>query len=222
MAVIKGTARQTSGISRVGESAENYLRMLRDGTVGIADLIALWSLEGRIFTVNAGTGTTAATFGAGTLDLTEQDVHIAVPSGVAIIPLEIDVVFDALGTAQIVEVLAQKGTGSVAGAGTALTPKSSNENAGLSSSCTVTSACATGTAFTTVDVEIWHDENPLGITIATVGQVRTDHVFRYRAKDSGILQVIGPSEQMAIFASAQAGAGFICCKYVELPSSNVT
>ena len=221
MAIIKGDARQTSGVSRLGEGGEAYMRMLRDGTVGIADLIALWSLEGRVFTANAGTGTSAVTFGAGTLDLTEQDLIVVVPSGTAIIPLECNVVFDTLGTAQIVEVVMQKGTGGVAGAGTSVTPKSSNENAGLSSACTVTSACATGTALTAVDVEIWHDGAPLGITIATVGQIRVQHAFRYSAKDSGCLQVVGPSEQLVVFASAQAGVGFISLKYVELPSSSI-
>lgn len=221
MAQIKGNARQTTSVEQRGEGVEVYLRMLRDGTVGVADLIALWSLEGRVFTVNEGTGTTASTFGAGTLDLTEQDIHVAVPSSVVIIPLEVDVHFDTLGAAQIVEVCMQKGTGSVA-AGTARTPKSSNENAAITSACTVTGSCTTGTAFTTVDEEIWHDGIPLGITIATVGQVRVPHKFSYRAMASGVLQVVGPSEQLAIFASAQAGVGFITLKYAELPIIRVT
>ena len=219
MAVIKGSAKQSLP-TRQAEGVDVYMRMLRDGTVGIADLIALWSLEGRVFTVNEGTGTTASTFGAGTLDLTEQDIHVAVPSGIAIIPLEIDVHFDTLGSAQIVECCAQYGTGSVAGSGTSRTPKSSNANGGYTSSaCTVTGACATGTAFTTVVGEIWHDGIPLGITIATVGQQRVQHKFTYRAMAEGILHVIGPSQQLGIFASAQAGVGFITLKYAELPSS---
>ncbi len=222
MAVIKGNARQTSSVSRVQEGAETYLRMLRDGTVGIADLIALWSFEGRVFTVNEGTGTTASTFQAGTLDLTEQDMHVVVPAGVVIIPLEIDVHFDLMGSVQIIECCAQYGTGSVAGTGTARTPKSSNANTGLTSACTVTGACATGTAFTTVVGEIWHDGIPLGITIATVGQIRVPHKFTYRAVSSGCLQVVGPSQQLAIFADAQAGFGFITFKYVELPVASIS
>lgn len=221
MAVIKGDARQNSGVTRVAENGEQYMRLLRDGTVGITDLVALWSLEGRVFTANVGTGTTASTFGGGTLDLTEHDLHVAVPSGTVIIPLEIDVIFDALGTAQLVEVCAQWGTGSVAGSGTSITPVSSNPNASRTSACTLTSACATGTAFTSVKGEIWHDENPLGITVATVGQIRTDHVFRWKAKESGVYQIVGESQQLGIFASAQAGTGFICLKYVELPTSAV-
>ncbi len=221
MAKIKGTASQTTSVERVSEGAEVYLRMLRDGTVGIADLIAQWSLEGRVFTANGGTGTSAISFGAGTLDLTEHDLHVAIPSSVVVIPLELDITFDTLGTAQIVECMMQYGTGSVVGTGTAVAPKSSNPNSALSSACTVTSAGATGTALTTVTSEIWHAGVPLGITIATVGQIRIDHTFRYRALDTGILHVIGPSMQIAIFAAAQAGIGFVTLKYAELPVTSV-
>jgi len=221
MASIKGSARQTTSVERKGEGVDVYMRMLRDGTVGIADLIALWSLEGRVFTVNEGTGTTASTFQAGALDLTEQDMHVVVPASVVIIPLEVGITFDLYGAALIVECCMQYGTGSVAGSGTARTPKSSNANSGLTSACTVTGACATGTAFTTVVGEIWHAGVPLGITIATVAQIRMEHTFRYRAVESGILQVVGPSQQLAIFASATAGFGFITLKYAELPASSI-
>jgi len=223
MAVIKGTARQTSSIQSVGEGVEVYLRMLRDGTVGIADLIALWSLEGRVFTCNSGTGTSKVTFGGGTLDLTEHDLHVAVPSSVVIIPLELRIFFETWGTVQINENVLLKGTGSVAGTGTAITPKSSNENAGLSSACTVTGSCATGTAFTAVDIEIWRQSQQRVVSVATV----TDAInyapqnFKWTALESGCLQVVGPSEQCAVFASAQAGDGFITFKYAELPVSRV-
>ncbi len=221
MAKIKGSASQTTSVERVSEGAEVYLRMLRDGSVGIADLIAMWSLEGRVFTCNGGTDTSAITFGAGTLDLTEFDVHVAIPASVVVIPLELDITFDTMGTAQIVECMMQYGTGSVVGTATASTPISSNPSSGIASACTVKVASATGTALTTVTSEIWHAGVPLGITIATVGQVRVDHTFRYRAMESGILHVIGPSMQIAIFAAAQAGVGFVTLKYAELPLASV-
>ena len=223
MAVIKGNARQSTSVQSVGEGVEVYQRMLRDGTVGIADLVALWSLEGRVFTCNLGTGTTAATFGGGTLDLTEHDMHVAVPSSVCIIPLEMTIVYETWGTVQICENVLLKGSGSVAGSGTAVTPKSSNENTGISSACTVTGACATGTAFTTVDIEIWRESIQRVVTITTVTEAAnyTRQRFEWNALKSGVLQVVGPSEQLAVFASSQAGTGFIILKYAELPVARI-
>ncbi len=223
MAVIKGKAAQTTQVTRESEGAPVYMRMLRDGTLGIADLIALLSLEGRIFTCNSGTGTTAVTFGSSTLDTTEFDLHVAVPSSVVIIPLEVDIIFDSMGTIQIVECVMQAGTGSVTGAGTALTPVSSNPNVGRTSACTVTSipTASTATAFTANIREIWHDNNPAGQTITAVGTVRSQYTFRYNAKLSGIYDIVGPSQQLAIWASAQAGIGILCFKYAELPVSAV-
>ncbi len=223
MAVIKGVAKQTSGVARVSEDAEQYLRLLRDGTVGIVDLIALWSLEGRVFTCNLGTGTSAASFQGGTLDLTEHDLHVAVPSGVCIIPLELQVTFETWGTVQINENVMVKGSGSVAGTGTAVTPKSSNENVGYASACTVTGACATGTAFTTVDIELWRESTQRVVTISTVTEAAnyTKQNFKWSALQSGVLQVVGPSEQLGVFASSQAGTGFIMLKYAELPASAI-
>jgi len=223
MAVIKGTARQTSSISRVSEGAEGYMRMLRDGTVGIADLIALWSLEGRVFTANGGTGTGALTFQSGTYDTLEHELHVLVPSSVVIIPLELMINFEAWGTVQKVECVMMKGTGSVAGTGTAVTPASSNENAGLTSACTVTSACATGTAFTAVDCEIYRADLQRVVAITTVTQQvnYAQQTFRWNAIESGVLQVVGPSEQLAVIASSQAGTGFVHLKYAELPVGSV-
>ncbi len=223
MAVIKGNAAQTTKVTRESEGAEVYMRMLRDGTLGIADLIALLSLEGRIFTCNGGTGTTAVTFGAGTLATTEFDLHVAVPSSVIIIPLELSIIFDTCGTIQIVECAMASGTGSVTGAGTALTPASSNPNVGRTSACTVTSipTVSSATAFTANVKEIWHAGDPAGQTVTAVGTIRSQHTFRWNAKDSGIYDIVGPSQQLAVWASAQAGVGFLCFKYAELPVSAV-
>ncbi len=224
MAVIKGNARQTTSVERKSEGAEVYMRMLRDGTVGVADWIALLSLEGRVITANAGTATTPITFGAGGLDTTEFDLHVAVPSGAVIIPLELMVSFDTVGTALLLEVVMTSGKGSTAGAGTTITPVSSNPNTGFVSACTVTAAStATSGVYPTSEVdEIFHGGRQLAIDIATVGQIREQETWRWFAKDSGILKVVGPSAQLVVFAAAQAGTGFITLKYAELPSTSIT
>jgi len=221
MAIIKGSARQTTAVERVDEGAEVYLRMLRDGSMGVTDLIALWSLEGRVFTSSLGAATTPVTFGAGTLDTTEFDLHVAIPSSVVIIPLEFTVNFDLYGTALVVELALQYGTGSVTGSGTADIPPSSNAIAGLSSACTVTWAAAAGTALTTVVNEFWHDGIQLGSNVTTRTTLRSQTKFTYLAKDTGVLQVIGPSQQLVGWASSNAGVGFGRFVYAELPKSAV-
>lgn len=220
MAILKGKAAQST-VTRQNEGDDVYIKALRDGTMGVADWIATLSLEGRVFTVNAGTATTPVTFGAGGLSTTEFDLHVAVPSTKCIIPLELRVVMEAMGTAAINEILMIAGGGSTCGAATSLTPYSSNPNSGLTSGCTVGGYATTtsGVAISTNLREIYRDGSPLAITIATVGQIRVPHVFVWSALQSGVLDVIGPSQQLAVFAAANAGTGFITLKYAELPST---
>lgn len=223
-AIIKGSARQTSSVQRVSEGADIYLRMLRDGTIGVAEFTALLSLEGRVFTANAGITTSPITFGAGGLNEDEYDLHIAVPSSVAIIPLELMVCFETFGTALLTEVSMQSGSGSTCGAGTSVTPISSNVSAGITSSCTIVSA-ATATAgveLTSNKKEIFRENRQITITIATVAQVREKETYRWFAKDAGILDIVGPSQQLVVYAASQAGTGFITVKYAEVPVTFVS
>lgn len=223
MAIIKAKARQTTSVGRVSEGQDVYIKALRDGSMTVADWIAAMSLEGRVFTCNSGSGTTAKAWGSGTLDTKEQDLSIVVPSGTVIIPLEVRIHFVTYGDAQLVECLMASGTGDTVGTGVAVTTtESSNLNSGLATACTITEGSATGVAIATNIKEIWRDGIQMGITIATVGQVRIPEIFTWRAKDSGILDVVGPSESLVIYASAHTGTGCICVKYVELPVSAVT
>ena len=222
MAKIKQVVTQAS-VSRLGEGTEQYLRMLRDGSIGVADFIAVLSLEGRVFTATAGEATSPATFGDGGLDTDEFDLHVAVPASVVIIPLSLNIHFEAFGTASLVECVMQSGSGSVTGAATAaVTAISSNKNSGRTSACTIGEACADGgTALTTNIKEIWRESNQLAITTASVGQIRSPYNYRWNAMDNGVLDVVGPAEQVCIWAAANAGTGFISFKYIELPSSAV-
>lgn len=224
MAILKGKSRQTTSVERASEGADQYLRMLRDGTVGVADLIAILSLEGRVFTCNGGKATSPIAFGDGGLATTEFDFHVSVPASVCIIPLELIVTFEAFGTASLVEVCMQSGSGSAAHAtNTAVTPLSSNVNTGRASACTVVCAADTGgTAFTTNIKEIYRASDQLSITTATVGQLRSPYVYTWKANNSGILDVVGPSQQIGVFAAAATGTGFITLKYAELPSETLS
>jgi len=216
---MKGEIAQTTGVDWDSEGASKSLRMLRDGTVSMTNWIAALSLEGRVFTANNGVATTSIEFGAGGLDTTEFDFHIAVPAGVAIIPLELNIHYSAFGTALLVENVMQTGTGSVTGAGTTSVVRSSNPNSGRTSSCTCTGAAVAGTAFTANVKEIWREIDQLSITIATIAQLRVPYNYRWSALQSGCLDVVGPSAQLAVWASSNAGGGMISFKWAELPSA---
>ncbi len=220
MAIGMGKIRQTTSVTRKGEGEEEYLKLLRDGTLTIENWIAALSLEGRVFTWNSGFETTPADLCDTTLDDSEFDMHIAVPSTVVIVPLEMNIVFDVFGTAQIVEVVMLSGSGSVTGAGASgysSTAQSSNISSGLSTACTLTSVATAGTAFTTNKKEIFHGGNQYAITAAGPTQQGQQEIFRWRAKESGVYDVVGPSQQLGVIASAQNGTGFISLKWAELP-----
>lgn len=221
MAILKAKGQQTTSLERQSEGADVYLKALRDGTLSVASWIGALSLEGRVFTANAGSATTYTTFGAGGLDESEFDLHVAVPASVVIIPLDLRICFEAYGTALLVECNLESGSGSAAGAGTTITPVSSNINAGITSACTVIGASVDGTAITINLKEIWRADRQIVITTATVAQIREQEVFTWHAKDSGILDIVGPSQQLGVHASAATGTGFICLKYAELPASAV-
>ncbi len=222
MTRLKALGNQTTSVERVSEGNDITLKALRDGTLTVASWVAALSLAGRVFTVNQGLGTTAKAFGDGGLDTDEFDLHVAVPSGVVIIPLELFITFEEIGTAGILETVMQSGSGSVTGSGDNPTPISSNVSSGRASKCTVTGSAATGaTALTTNIKEIWRDMDQLAIDIDTVAQIRVKYNYRWYAMDTGVLDVVGPNQQVAIWAAATAGTGQIGFKYIELPVAAV-
>ncbi len=222
MSLFEGKASQTNTVTREAEGATRAVRLLRSGEIGIVDFIALLSFEGRVFTANVGSATTPVTFNAGGLTTTEFDLHVAVPSTTVIIPLELMVGFEAYGTTLLLESAMQSGSGSVVGTtNTAVTPLSSNVSAGIASTCTIKQVGDAGTAFTTNIKEIWRTNQQKVITLATVTAIREGlpYVNRWFARDSGHYDMVGPNQQLGVWASAQAGTGFIKFVYVELPAS---
>ena len=219
MSLIEGVAKQTTAVDRVSEGVTRGLRMLRDGTIGIADFIALLSLEGRVFTANVGFATTPVAFNA-TLTTTTFDLHVAVPSSVYIIPLELMVAYEVYGTTALQETVMQSGSGSVVGTtNTAVTPISSNVSTGIASLCTIKQIANAGTALTTNIKELFRDTQQKVVTLATVTDIRdaAPYVKRWFAMQSGCLDIVGPSQQLVVWASAQAGQGYIMLKYAEIP-----
>lgn len=211
--------------SKTADDVYSKAEGTRDGAMWTADWVLARSQEGRVFIANAGTGTSPITFGAGTLDLTEFDLFVSVPSGTTIGILELEVYMEAYGTDQIVEIIGKTGTSGVTGAGTSITPTNIRTDAPVTSNCTVTAA-ATATSGTAITgAEFFRDGHNRAKTITTFGSTggaTLQKKFRWNHKDAGYLPIVVGAGQVGIFASAQAGTGFIKLVYVEIPSTRIT
>jgi len=202
------------------------LQGTRDGAPFSADWILAKCMEGRVFCANSGTGTAPSTWGAGGLSTTEFDFHLSVPSGTTVIPLELSAVFEVWGSNSIFEIVALTGTGSITGAGTAITPTNLRTDAPYTSLCTITAEPTTTstTAATTNIVEFWREGIIKVVTPATAGASggTIGTKFSWSHKTAGYSPVIVGAGQMVVYLSAQAGEGFFTLIYVEIPSSRVT
>jgi hypothetical protein len=226
MALIKGKARQTTAVERVAEGNENYLRLLRDGSVSMADFVATACLEGRVYNVSAGVLTTPLATTAGAMTATTPDCALTVPNGTTVIPLEILFQLEDVGTDVIFEVMATTGAGgSVTTAGTAYYPTNLRVDRPQASACTVSAITITAVAPTSNFSEFWRDGVPKSITktpnSATVSVL--DHPYQWLwtyAKYGYFPVCVGPSH-LFTYSSTQAGHGFWKIKWIELPSSAV-
>ena len=201
----------------------------RDGAIYTMDWGMAKALEGRVYVANAGSVTSELTFGAGDIDTTEPDLFLSVPLGTTVVPLEIRVKMQAYGTTLIFELMAATGTGGVAGTDTNLTYgtlwgnlRSDGPNSSL---CTVGhSSAADATYMTTNVVEFWREGIMLAATTATGDDdsSKLGETWVWNAKQAGWAPVLVGASQLMVFASSQAGKGFITIVYAEFPSTRIS
>lgn len=186
--------------------------------------------DGRCFVANGGTGTTPITF-AGAFDATAPDMYIRVPVGTTIIPLRIQVIFDAVGTEATMEIIGlASNTGDASATGTAITAYNMRIDNPRSTACTITAAVdASGvdTPATGQFYEFWRFARPLTDTVATGENDRWPLVFDWSAfRDGPAPVIVGTNSAggacLAVYAASQAGTGFITVEWAELPSESVT
>jgi hypothetical protein len=203
----------------------------RDGALFTAPYALKLAMEGLVYVVDTATGTTPDTFNA-TYAATEPDLHIHVPNLTTIIPLYIEVGFEDTGTAQVLDVVAlASSTGDSACTGTSETITNLRTDGPNSSSCTATSV-VTGSLtdpHAGSYYEFWRpymgfgEDAFNGSTAATGTNIAG---VKWSMADSGIPPIIvGDSTNgasLSIWASAQAGTGFITVVWAEIPSTRVT
>jgi hypothetical protein len=224
MALIKTRARQTT-VERVAEGTETFVRGFRDGTLSMADLQTAMALEGRIFEAKAGTFTAPITFKAGAIVATTPTYEMRIPAGTTIIPLELNVQIESIGTALILEILATGGQGgSTTTAGTAIVPANLRSDAPVKSVCLCSHTTLTVVAPTKNYQEIWRTGE-----ISAVNQTHSDtvsvydhaHTYNWKAADAGAYTALVGASNLFFYISTQAGTGFFSIKWMELPSGAI-
>lgn len=222
-AILKGRT-----VTRSGDGVDVYLRALLSGEIGIADYFAISALRGRVFTASSVSVSTPTTWTAtATIDVTKSMFLAAVPSGYAIIPMNIEVYYEAFGTDAQMELQALIGTGGSRTSGmTAITPVCTRSDLGTGSACTVwAGGNTTVTVGPTAKINyFWRDGLQFAITktasSATVSAA-DPYKFTWSAIRDSSFNIAGPDSQLVINQGSQAGTGFVKVQYVEIPASEL-
>jgi hypothetical protein len=197
------------------------IKGMKDGTIFNADWLARMALEGRMYTIHAGTGTAPIT-GAGVYVNTTPDLDMSVPANQVVIPTKLVVNYETVGTSGIQECVAAIGVGGV------LAPTSQdavsivNHRLDLSNASGVTAvATATGATYMTSNVlEFFRNSPPMGITKTSQSATVTSidpYRFQWSALETGdwpIMYNTSSITRLNVFMGGQAPTGFITLTFV--------
>ena len=226
MAYEIATVRQNS-YSDWSEGQDRPARSNRRGELVTADYLQQFVHDGRVFCINSGTGTAPASF-AGAYVATTPDVYIYVPLGTTIIPLAINVLYEAVGTESTMEIVATASvTGDSSAGGTGLTIYPMRLDNPRSSVCTATAAGTVTSPNSGTFFDFWRAMRPLTDTVATTENDRHELKFSWSAKTNPAPLIVGTTAGtggscLALWAASQAGTGFIEVIWAELPSTSIT
>ena len=186
---------------------------------------------GYAYIANAGAQSTPITF-AGAFDATAPDAYFYVPNGVTILPYEIEVIYEAVGTESTMEIMALASPeGDSSATGTAATVANKRVGHSNDHGLTVTGAIdAAGITDPNVTgaFTFWRKQRPLTDTVATGENDRNELNWRYSYKDdgpppliigsaAGTLGSAAAGASLSVYAASQAGTGFIICEALVFP-----
>ena len=226
MAYEIATVKQNSYLD-YSEGQERPARSNRRGELVTQATYQQFVADGRVFTVNSGTGTAPATF-AGAYVATTPDVYIYVPLGTTIIPLKIRVLYEAVGTESTMEIVATASvTGDSSAGGTGLTVYPYRLDNPRSSVCTATAAGTVTSPNSGTFFDFWRYMRPLTDTVATTENDRHALVFEWSALNDIPPYIVGTTAGtggscLALWAASQAGTGFIEVTWAEIPTTSIT
>lgn len=226
MANVKGL-QSSRLIGAAGQPAYRDIATMLDGTQFSADWLARMALEGRMYTVNIGSGT-APIAGGGAYVNTAPDVDMSVPSGMLVIPVAINISVETWGTILLAEIIAAYGKGGVIAptSATAQTPVNHRLDLGNDSGVTVVSD-GTGATYMTPAasvVEFWRESQPLVVTKVTTSNLFATQsggdqaVFKWSALTTGVWPIMYATDgitRLNIFVAAQAPTYFGTLTFVK-------
>ena len=229
MSDMRGVTGVSTVIRPAGDDDFRMLRLQHDGAAFVTEWEMGLALEGRVYVATAGTVTTPITFGAGTIDTTEPDFDMSVPASTLVIPLEIRVYMETYGTNAQFECMASVGRLGVLGStgATTVTPTNLRMDAPFTSTVSIVSNVdASGATYMTGNVtEFWRAGQQFSITKTTASAtaaVDDPNLFIWRRSESRVAPVLYSTAgitRLNVFATSQAGSGFITVIYAELPGS---
>lgn len=219
--------REVSSVTR-GTSDDKWmnLRGTRDGAMVTCDWFTAMAMEGRVFGVNTGVDTSPDTFTAA-YDAAKPDMLITVPSGTTIIPVFIQVNMEDTGTAAVLDIVAVASSvyddDTTSDDLTIYNMRMDAPNASLCKAVAVVSG--TGTSPLSGNfVEFWRGAGGIAADAFNTNTTPTsEYITRtaWNVKDSLVPPVIVGQGSLNIYASAQAGLGYITAIWVEVPSTSI-
>lgn len=219
MAAIELLAQGRSGVASpdrsTSDAIEKAVRLLRDGTLSMADFFLVCALEGVLCHADVGTSTTPITFKTG-FTAAQPELAVDIDSGYAIIPVSLQVYLEtSAGT--INEIVAQASLGTKVGAGTstAITPRNANTGYSAPAGVTVYSAYSGNGTAPTTPTEFYRSGYPFAD--ATGAPVKK---FEWNPANFAPVVIKGPGA-LAVYVggTTTAPAGYIKAGFVVLPTS---
>lgn len=227
MAIIKAKAQQNTGVARVSENDDVYLRATRDGALFAANWKMAAIMEGRGFHANVGSLTTPITGGStgNIIDLDRPSFLLSVPSGITVLPLRIEVCVglpvgaaDANEIDIMIAVDQDKAWASV-GACTAVVPYNMNTLHSRATACTVRRTFTSNATAPVNDLELAH-YTKVFTNYTTVGCVWTESKLVYEPVAPPIIN--GPAMMSVSWGGTAACQAFAAVQWLEYPTSNFT
>ncbi len=218
---------EVSAVTRLTDDDQwMNLRGTRDGSMISADWLTAMALEGRCFGANTGVDTSPDTFTAA-YTAAKPDLLITVPAGTTIIPVFIQINMEDTGTAAIMDWMAvASSVYDAAYTGTDVTIYNMRMDAPRASLCTVGAVISAGgtTPLTGNFIEFWRGTAGFAADAFNGNTTPTSELITrtaWNVKDSLVPPVIVGESSLNVYASCQAGLGFITVIWVEVPSNSI-
>ena len=222
-AILKGKT-----VARSGDGSDVYLRALLSGELGMADYFFVQAMLGNQYYIGSADVSTPTTWTAVAVNtITTPALFVSVPANKVLIPVHIELYYEAFGTDAQMECQAVSGTGgSRTSGGTSITPVNSRTDLSDSSGLT---CFAGGNTIVTVgqtgNINVfWRDGRQFAITktasSATVAS-GDQNKFVWDAVQSNNFVLCGPSAQLQVNQGSQAGTGFVKLTAVVINASDL-